>query len=223
MLINPEHGFLTPGETAISDLTFTASDHPKCYQLDVICQVQHHIFQVAFLKCPLCCFHHLPCFQITQESLLTPYLQALQRWEEVGHQQDFSATDKKLSLNTTKWVSFKVPNQFWPHVRLPLASQVVSLLQKAEATRVTHPTLKKYKVFCTLYLSWITLQIMNVLFFVMARSDGHCTFTPPCRFCLLSLQLLSVTPWFPYVPRELRGGRSEQQRYWCVQSPPELP
>ncbi|XP_056903447.1 cilia- and flagella-associated protein 65 isoform X2 [Takifugu flavidus] len=95
VLINPEDGFLTPGETAISDLTFTASDHPKCYQLDVICQ-------------------------ITQETLLTPYLQALQRWEEVGHQHDFSAADKKLSLNSTEW--------------------------KAEATKITHPTLKKYKI-----------------------------------------------------------------------------
>lgn len=110
-----------------------------------------HIFEVAFLKCSLCCFHHLPCLQITQETLLTPYLQALQRWEEVSHQHDFSAVDKKLS-NTTEWVIFKIPNQFWPHVRLPLASPVVSLLQKVEATKITHPTLKKYKVFCTLYI-----------------------------------------------------------------------
>lgn len=37
--LHPVQGSLCPGESAPCVLTFTATDYPTCYQLDVICQV----------------------------------------------------------------------------------------------------------------------------------------------------------------------------------------
>ncbi len=37
--IHPERGTLRPGESALCVLTFTSTDYPAAYQLDVICQV----------------------------------------------------------------------------------------------------------------------------------------------------------------------------------------
>lgn len=51
--IYPEQGSLCPGESALCVLTFTSTDYPTCYQLDVICQVPQEywcIFKAAFLS-----------------------------------------------------------------------------------------------------------------------------------------------------------------------------
>ncbi|XP_051260176.1 cilia- and flagella-associated protein 65 isoform X3 [Dicentrarchus labrax] len=70
--IHPERGSLCPRESALCVLTFTSTDYPTCYQLDVICQV-------------------------IQEAALTRYHDALQRWEEEKERQqdEFTITDKK--------------------------------------------------------------------------------------------------------------------------------
>ncbi|XP_068557648.1 cilia- and flagella-associated protein 65 [Cebidichthys violaceus] len=72
--IHPEQGGLCPGESALCVLTFTSTDYPTCYQLDVICQV-------------------------LQEASLTRYHDALQRWEEETERRrdEFTITDKNLT------------------------------------------------------------------------------------------------------------------------------
>ncbi|XP_042350684.1 cilia- and flagella-associated protein 65 isoform X3 [Plectropomus leopardus] len=72
--IHPERGSLCPGESALCVLTFTSTDYPTIYQLDVICQV-------------------------TQEAALTRYHDALQHWEEEKERQqdEFTITDKSLT------------------------------------------------------------------------------------------------------------------------------
>ncbi|XP_031714488.1 cilia- and flagella-associated protein 65 isoform X2 [Anarrhichthys ocellatus] len=72
--IHPEQGGLCPGESALCALTFTSTDYPTCYQLDVICQV-------------------------ILEASLTRYRDALQRWEEEKERQrdEFTITDKNLT------------------------------------------------------------------------------------------------------------------------------
>ncbi|XP_040912258.1 cilia- and flagella-associated protein 65 [Toxotes jaculatrix] len=72
--IHPERGSLCPGESALCVLTFTSTDYPTVYRLDLICQV-------------------------IQEAALTRYQEALQCWgEERERQQDeFTITDKNLS------------------------------------------------------------------------------------------------------------------------------
>ncbi|XP_074550256.1 cilia- and flagella-associated protein 65 isoform X1 [Halichoeres trimaculatus] len=74
--INPQQGVLHPGDTAVCFLTFTATDYPTDYQLDVICQ-------------------------IIQETALTQYQDALQRWEEEKERQqvEFTITDKNVLEN----------------------------------------------------------------------------------------------------------------------------
>ncbi|KAE8299504.1 Cilia- and flagella-associated protein 65 [Larimichthys crocea] len=74
--IYPEQGSLCPGESALCVLTFTSTDYPTCYQLDVICQA-------------------------IQEATLTRYRDALQRWEEEKERQqnEFTITDKTLPEN----------------------------------------------------------------------------------------------------------------------------
>ncbi|KAK5861375.1 hypothetical protein PBY51_022778 [Eleginops maclovinus] len=71
--IHPEYGSLCPGDSAACVLTFTSSDYPTVYQLDIICQV-------------------------IQEVALTRYHNALQRWEEVKERQrdEFTITDKNM-------------------------------------------------------------------------------------------------------------------------------
>lgn len=49
MQIHPKQGILHPGDTAVCFLTFTASDYPTDYQLDVICQVTQHW---VYFDCP---------------------------------------------------------------------------------------------------------------------------------------------------------------------------
>uniref|UniRef100_UPI0037E8BD37 cilia- and flagella-associated protein 65 n=1 Tax=Semicossyphus pulcher TaxID=241346 RepID=UPI0037E8BD37 len=73
--IFPERGSLRPGESALSFLSFTSSDYPTNYQLDVTCQVK-------------------------KEAALAQYCDALQRWEEEKERQkvEFTITDK----NTTE-------------------------------------------------------------------------------------------------------------------------
>lgn len=108
MRIHPEEGYLPSGETAVCVLTFTADDHPKCYQLDVICQVQHystiihvryHLLNVASVSLIISF-----CLQIIPETVMTQYLEALQLWEKAREQHDFIGTDKKPSLNTSEKV-----------------------------------------------------------------------------------------------------------------------
>ncbi|KAM9346883.1 cilia- and flagella-associated protein 65 [Symphorus nematophorus] len=69
--IHPERGSLCPGESCLCVLTFTSTDYPTCYLLDVICQV-------------------------IQEAALTRYHDALQRWEEKRRreEEEFTITDK---------------------------------------------------------------------------------------------------------------------------------
>lgn len=150
MQIHPEQGSLPPGETAICVLTFTAAAHPKCYQLDVICQVQNHNSAILLLRS-----HYLvalPPFwlQIIEETVLTQYHHALQHWEKEKQQHDFMATGRKLSTNTSEMVISQIPKQLWPHVKLPLVSSLFSLLQEANTTNTKRPTLRKYKVIWTL-------------------------------------------------------------------------
>ncbi|XP_033474057.2 cilia- and flagella-associated protein 65 [Epinephelus lanceolatus] len=72
--IQPERGHLCPGESALCVLTFTSTDYPTVYQLDVVCQV-------------------------IQEAALALYRDALQRWEEEKQRQrdEFTITDKNLT------------------------------------------------------------------------------------------------------------------------------
>uniref|UniRef100_A0A3B4UBL5 Cilia and flagella associated protein 65 n=1 Tax=Seriola dumerili TaxID=41447 RepID=A0A3B4UBL5_SERDU len=72
--IRPEQGSLCPGESALIVLTFTSTDYPTVYLLDLICQV-------------------------IQEAALTRYHESLQRLEEERERQrdEFTITDKKLS------------------------------------------------------------------------------------------------------------------------------
>ncbi|KAJ4933197.1 hypothetical protein JOQ06_030032 [Pogonophryne albipinna] len=69
--IHPERGTLCPGESAPCVLTFTSTDYPAVYQLDIICQV-------------------------FQEAALTRYYDALQHLEEEKKRQrdEFTVTDK---------------------------------------------------------------------------------------------------------------------------------
>ncbi|XP_010778101.1 coiled-coil domain-containing protein 108-like [Notothenia coriiceps] len=69
--IHPERGTLCPGESAPCVLTFTSTDYPAVYQLDIICQV-------------------------FQEAVLTRYYDALQHLEEEKKRQrdEFTITDK---------------------------------------------------------------------------------------------------------------------------------
>ncbi|XP_037646659.1 cilia- and flagella-associated protein 65 isoform X1 [Sebastes umbrosus] len=72
--IHPEQGSVCPGESALCVLTFTSTDYPAVYQLDVICQIM-------------------------QEAALLRYHDALQRWEEEKERQrdEFTITDKNLT------------------------------------------------------------------------------------------------------------------------------
>ncbi|KAK9537382.1 hypothetical protein VZT92_005007 [Zoarces viviparus] len=72
--IHPEQGGLCPGESALCVLTFTSTDYPTCYHLDVICQV-------------------------ILEASLTRYRDAWQRWEEEKKRQrdEFTITDTNLT------------------------------------------------------------------------------------------------------------------------------
>ncbi|XP_041857030.1 cilia- and flagella-associated protein 65 isoform X2 [Melanotaenia boesemani] len=71
--IYPEQGRLHPGECDLCVLTFTPSDYPTIYQLDLVCQV-------------------------TAEAALARYHKALHHWEEEKQKQqdEFTITDKKL-------------------------------------------------------------------------------------------------------------------------------
>ncbi|XP_045910743.1 cilia- and flagella-associated protein 65 isoform X2 [Micropterus dolomieu] len=71
--IHPEGGSLHPQESALCVLTFTSTDYPTVYQLDIVCQV-------------------------IQQATLTRYHDALQRWEEEKERQqvEFTITDKNL-------------------------------------------------------------------------------------------------------------------------------
>ncbi|XP_060910642.1 cilia- and flagella-associated protein 65 [Labrus mixtus] len=72
--IHPQQGVLHPGESSLCFLTFTSSDYPTHYQLDILCQV-------------------------IQEAKMTQYRDALQRWEEEKERQqvEFIITDKNIT------------------------------------------------------------------------------------------------------------------------------
>ncbi|GAA6231328.1 coiled-coil domain-containing protein 108 [Lates japonicus] len=72
--IHPERGSLCPGECTLCVLTFTSTDYPTVYRLDLICQV-------------------------IQEAALNRYCEALQRLEEERERQqdEFTITDRNLS------------------------------------------------------------------------------------------------------------------------------
>lgn len=72
--IHPDRGRLCPGECALCFLTFTSTDYPTVYQLDLVCQV-------------------------TLEAERTRYNDALQRWEEERKRQknEFIITDKNIT------------------------------------------------------------------------------------------------------------------------------
>uniref|UniRef100_A0A8D2ZWM9 Coiled-coil domain-containing protein 108 n=1 Tax=Scophthalmus maximus TaxID=52904 RepID=A0A8D2ZWM9_SCOMX len=69
--IHPEQGSLCPGESGLCVLTFTPTDYPTVYQLELICQ-------------------------LTLEAALTQYHKALQRWEEERkkEREEFTITEK---------------------------------------------------------------------------------------------------------------------------------
>ncbi|KAM7380772.1 hypothetical protein PAMP_004045 [Pampus punctatissimus] len=69
--VHPEKSSLCPGESVLCVLTFTSTDYPTIYQLDLICQV-------------------------TQEAALARYHDALQRWEQERERQhdEFTIMDK---------------------------------------------------------------------------------------------------------------------------------
>uniref|UniRef100_A0A3B5BC41 Si:ch1073-349o24.2 n=1 Tax=Stegastes partitus TaxID=144197 RepID=A0A3B5BC41_9TELE len=71
--IHPERGGLRPGECVLCALTFTSSDYPTVYQLDLVCQVPH------------------------QEAELVGYRDALQRWEEERQRDEFTTTDQNVT------------------------------------------------------------------------------------------------------------------------------
>lgn len=48
--IHPEQGSLVPGESALCVLTFTPTDYPTCYQLDVIFEVPQHRTEVKYWR-----------------------------------------------------------------------------------------------------------------------------------------------------------------------------
>ncbi|XP_029386708.1 cilia- and flagella-associated protein 65 [Echeneis naucrates] len=72
--ICPEEGSLCPEESGLCVLTFTSSDYPTIYQLDIICQV-------------------------IRQAALTQYHKALRCWErgEERKRDEFIITDKNLS------------------------------------------------------------------------------------------------------------------------------
>ncbi|XP_008291748.1 coiled-coil domain-containing protein 108, partial [Stegastes partitus] len=70
--IHPERGGLRPGECVLCALTFTSSDYPTVYQLDLVCQV-------------------------SQEAELVGYRDALQRWEEERQRDEFTTTDQNVT------------------------------------------------------------------------------------------------------------------------------
>ncbi|XP_054471804.1 cilia- and flagella-associated protein 65 [Anoplopoma fimbria] len=72
--IHPERGRLSPGESSLCVLTFTSTDYPTCYQLDVICKV-------------------------IQEAAITRYRDALQlrEKEKERRRDEFTITDKNLT------------------------------------------------------------------------------------------------------------------------------
>ncbi|XP_061697979.1 cilia- and flagella-associated protein 65 isoform X3 [Syngnathoides biaculeatus] len=83
--IHPKQGLLRPGESIFCVLTFTATDYPTIYHLDIICQV-------------------------TQHSALTQYSEALHRWEQerVQQQNEFTITERDLA-ESQKVLTDKVP------------------------------------------------------------------------------------------------------------------
>ncbi|XP_023144688.2 cilia- and flagella-associated protein 65 [Amphiprion ocellaris] len=72
--IHPERGCLCPGECVLCVLTFTSTDYPTVYKLDLICQVTH-------------------------AAALIQYHDALQSWEEEKERQqdEFTITDKNVT------------------------------------------------------------------------------------------------------------------------------
>ncbi|XP_047455942.1 cilia- and flagella-associated protein 65 isoform X2 [Mugil cephalus] len=72
--IHPEGGHVRPGECVLCVLTFTSTDYPTIYQLDLVCQV-------------------------TREAALTLYHEALQRWEEErdAQQDELVVRDKNVT------------------------------------------------------------------------------------------------------------------------------
>ncbi|XP_061578921.1 cilia- and flagella-associated protein 65 [Cololabis saira] len=71
--IHPEHGCLRPGECVLCVVTFTPTDYPTIYQLDLICQV-------------------------SLEASLDRYHNTLRNWEEAQERQEneFIITDKNV-------------------------------------------------------------------------------------------------------------------------------
>uniref|UniRef100_UPI0009B41025 cilia- and flagella-associated protein 65 n=1 Tax=Monopterus albus TaxID=43700 RepID=UPI0009B41025 len=92
--IRPERGSLCPGEIALCVLTFTSTDYPTVYQLDLICQV-------------------------IQEAALVQYQDALQRWkdERVRQEDEFIVTDKNLTESQRVLTDKESPLRKGPSLR----------------------------------------------------------------------------------------------------------
>ncbi|CAG5865404.1 unnamed protein product [Menidia menidia] len=71
--IHPERGYLGPGDCALCVLTFTATDYPTIYMLDLVCQY-------------------------IQESAIAKYQEALKAWEDEKERQQYEliSTDKNI-------------------------------------------------------------------------------------------------------------------------------
>ncbi|XP_067459268.1 cilia- and flagella-associated protein 65 [Thunnus thynnus] len=96
--IHPEQCSLCPGESILCVLTFTSTDYPTIYRLDLICQV-------------------------TQEAALARYHDALQLWEQEKKRQhdEFTILDKDLTESQGESVAVPVRKgpQFRKYKTLP--------------------------------------------------------------------------------------------------------
>ncbi|XP_057708820.1 cilia- and flagella-associated protein 65 isoform X2 [Corythoichthys intestinalis] len=83
--IQPKRGLARPGESISCVLTFTPTDYPAIYHLDIICQ-------------------------LTQQAALVQYSDALQQWEQEREQQrnEFTITERDLA-ESPKFVTDKKP------------------------------------------------------------------------------------------------------------------
>ncbi|XP_026150303.1 cilia- and flagella-associated protein 65 isoform X2 [Mastacembelus armatus] len=92
--VHPEQGSLCPEECALCILTFTSTDYPTVYQLDLICQV-------------------------TKEAAMVQYHDALKRWEEerACQQNEFTITDRKPTKSQGVLMDQALPVRKGPPLR----------------------------------------------------------------------------------------------------------
>ncbi|KAK6315486.1 hypothetical protein J4Q44_G00150150 [Coregonus suidteri] len=118
--ISPEHGTLSPGESALCILTLQASGSPSFYQLDLICEV-------------------------TLEEAVSQYRRDLQQWESERDRQrnEFTLTEKDLQQSHTSYPRGHTQSHTsYPrgHTHLPLV-----LVQEGLPSQKTGPVGRKYK------------------------------------------------------------------------------